>query len=174
VIAYLIKALTVIGAVLGLACPEQATPAKPSFKPASDYSVALYVSGNFICGQAMPDNFALTWMQATNLNILLVQAILLRGVPVRGFEAKVYRCRQHRSCPLSKPHQQLDCGAQLGVPTIRRNVYIPQTENVGADWSSQGLLLVNLLIFSNLIDREQVFDTLQTLVGCSRSCSADC
>jgi hypothetical protein len=100
VIAYLIGALTIIRAVLRLACPEQTTPAKPSFKPASDYSVALYVSGNFICGQAMPDNFALIWLQAANLNILLAEAILLRGVPVRGFEAKVYRYRQHCSASL--------------------------------------------------------------------------
>jgi len=48
----------------------------------------------------MPDNFALIWLQAANLNILLVEAILLRGVPVRGFEAKVYRYRQHGSASL--------------------------------------------------------------------------
>ena len=42
----------------------------------------------------MPDNIALIWLQAANFNILLLEAILLRDVPIRGFEAKVYRYLQ--------------------------------------------------------------------------------
>jgi hypothetical protein len=74
--------------------------------------------------------------------------------------------------PFNSQNQNFD--AQPGLSTIGRNVYISQAENVGADPLSEGLLLVNLLIFSNLIDRDQVFDTLQTVVGCSGRCKADC
>jgi hypothetical protein len=112
------------------------------------------VTSNFIRGQAMPDNLTLIWLQAANFNILLVEAILLRGVPIRGFEAKVYRDWQHRSCtPFTARPENFD--AQLGTPTIRRNVYIPQSENVGGGPLPEGLLLVNLRVFSNLPDSEK-------------------
>jgi len=51
--------------------------------------------------------------------------------------------------------QNQNFDAQLGMPTIRRNVYIPQAENVGADPLPEGSLLVNLRVFSNLPDSEK-------------------
>jgi hypothetical protein len=90
------------------------------------------VTSNFIRGQAMPDNFTLIWLQAANFNILLVEAILLRDAPVCGFKAKVNRYWQHGSCtPFTARLENF--GPQLGIPTIRRNVYIPQSANVGGD-----------------------------------------
>ena len=56
------------------------------------------------------------------------------------------------------------------MPTIGRNVYIPRVESVGGGRSSEGLLPVNLRVFRRLIDRDQVFDTIQTVVGCRRRC----
>jgi len=114
----------------------------------------LHVTSNFIRGQAMPDNFTLIWLQAANFNILLVEAILLRDAPVCGFKAKVNRYWQHGSCtPFTARLENF--GAQLGIPTIGRNVYIPQSANVGADTLSEGSLLVNLRVFSNLPESEK-------------------